>query len=211
MGHEREQMRAVGGHALAAACVWFAYGNRRHDAIEPTIESPRYCLRVVSFGVSRRRPIATARNSSRRNGTRLNAVSPHSTAYFASRSKNAPGTLATGLARRWLPSMSDTRTRPDRAEQRPHHGLAAMGLNDVQRGQRMTNTHSHQFLPFNRTDVSSEQITGLASTTASIAAVASSSGSRARARMLLIAPSLMESENSSSSNVTSRSMLMAWA
>ena len=40
-------------------------------------------------------------------------------------------------------------------------------------------------------------------------AVAASSGSRARARMLLIAPSLMESENSSSSSVASRSMLMA--
>jgi hypothetical protein len=49
-------------------------------------------------------------------------------------------------------------------------------------------------LPFTRTEVSSEQITGLASTTFSIAAVASSSGCRARARMLLIAPSLIDSE-----------------
>jgi hypothetical protein len=59
------------------------------------------------------------------------------------------------------------------------------------------NTHSHQFLPFSRTEVSSEQTTGLASTTFSIAAVASSRGSRARARMLQIAPSLIDSENSS--------------
>jgi hypothetical protein len=66
-------------------------------------------------------------------------------------------------------------------------------------------------LPFTRTDVSSEQTTGLASTTFSIAAVASSSGSRARARMLQIAPSLIDSENSSFIKSTSRSMPMAWA
>src|SRR5271170_216570 len=52
------------------------------------------------------------------------------------------------------------------------------------------NTHSHQFLPLTRTDVSSEQTTGLASTTFSIAAVAFSKGCRARARMLQMAPSL---------------------
>ena len=62
------------------------------------------------------------------------------------------------------------------------------------------NTHSHQFLPFTRTEVSSEQTTGLASTTFPIAAVASSSGPRARARMLLMAPSLIDSPNSSSIN-----------
>ena len=62
------------------------------------------------------------------------------------------------------------------------------------------NTHSHQFLPLTRTDVSSEQTTGLASTTFSIAAVASSKGCRARARMLQMAPSLIDSENSSSIN-----------
>jgi hypothetical protein len=71
--------------------------------------------------------------------------------------------------------------------------------------------HSHQFLPFTRTEVSSEQTTGLASTTFSIAAVASSSGWRARARMLQIAPSLIDSENSSFINSASRSMPMAWA
>src|ERR1700679_3558089 len=60
-----------------------------------------------------------------------------------------------------------------------------------------TNTHSHQVLPLTRTEVSSEQTTGLASTTFSIAAVAASSGCRARARMLLIAPSLIDSEKSS--------------
>jgi hypothetical protein len=73
------------------------------------------------------------------------------------------------------------------------------------------NTHSHQFLPFTRTEVSSEQTTGLANTTVSIAAVAPSKGSRARARMLPIAPSLIDSENSSSINSASRSMPMAWA
>jgi hypothetical protein len=61
------------------------------------------------------------------------------------------------------------------------------------------------------TEVSSEHITGLASTTFSIVAVASSSGWRARARMLLIAPSLIDSENSSSINSASRSMPIAWA
>jgi hypothetical protein len=73
------------------------------------------------------------------------------------------------------------------------------------------NTHSHQFLPLTRTEVSSEQTTGLANTTFSIAAVAPSKGSRARARMLLIAPSLIDNENSSSINSASRSMPMAWA
>jgi hypothetical protein len=73
------------------------------------------------------------------------------------------------------------------------------------------NTHSHQFLSLTRTEVSSEQTTGLASTTFSIAAVASSSGCRARARMLLIAPSLIDSENSSFISSASRSMPMAWA
>ena len=73
------------------------------------------------------------------------------------------------------------------------------------------NTHSHQFLPLTRTEVSSEQTTGLASTTCSIAAVAFSSGSRARARILQMAPSLIASEKSSSINRTSRSMPMAWA
>ena len=73
------------------------------------------------------------------------------------------------------------------------------------------NTHSHQFLPLTLTEVSSEHTTGLASTTFSIAAVASSKGSRARARMLLIAPSLMDRPNSSSINSASRSMPMAWA
>jgi hypothetical protein len=71
--------------------------------------------------------------------------------------------------------------------------------------------HSHQFLPLTRTEVSSEHITGLASTTFSIVAVASSRGWRARARMLLIAPSLIDSENSSFISSASRSMPMAWA
>jgi hypothetical protein len=71
--------------------------------------------------------------------------------------------------------------------------------------------HSHQFLPFTRTEVSSEQTTALANTTFSIAAVAPSKGSRARARMLLIAPSLIDSENSSFINRANRSMPMAWA
>jgi hypothetical protein len=71
--------------------------------------------------------------------------------------------------------------------------------------------HSHQVLPLTRTEVSSEQTTGVASTTAWIAAAAASSGVRARFRMLLIAPSLMDSENNSSINVANRSMPMAWA
>ena len=73
------------------------------------------------------------------------------------------------------------------------------------------NTHSHQFLPLTRAEVSSEQTTGLAITTFSIAAVATSNGSRARARMLLIAPSLIERPKSSSISVASRSMPMACA
>ena len=72
-------------------------------------------------------------------------------------------------------------------------------------------THSHQFLPLTRTDVSSEQTTGLASTIFPIKSVAISKGCRARARMLQMAPSLSASENSSSINNDSRSMPMAWA
>ena len=53
------------------------------------------------------------------------------------------------------------------------------------------NTHSHQVLPLTRAEVSSEHTTGLAITVARIVAAAASSGSRARASMLLIAPSLM--------------------
>ena len=50
------------------------------------------------------------------------------------------------------------------------------------------NTDSYQFLPLTRTEVSSEQTTGLASTTCSIAAVAFSSGSRARAEDIADGP-----------------------
>ena len=50
------------------------------------------------------------------------------------------------------------------------------------------NTHSHQFLPLTRAEVSSEHTTGLASTVARIVAPAASSGSRARSSMLLMAP-----------------------
>ena len=71
------------------------------------------------------------------------------------------------------------------------------------------NTHSHQFLPLTRAEVSSEHTTGLASTVARIVAAATSSGSRARASMLLIAPSLRVSEKISSISVASRSMPIA--
>src|SRR5450759_3943085 len=67
-----------------------------------------------------------------------------------------------------------------------------LGLMTCSAARRPMNTHAHQFFCFTRTDVSSEQMTGLASTTFSIAAVAASSGSRARARILLIAPSLID-------------------
>ena len=89
--------------------------------------------------------------------------------------------------------------------------LPRLGLITCSTARVPMNTHSHQFLPFTRTEVSSEQTTGLASTTFSIAAAAPSSGSPARARMLLIAPSLIDSENSSSISSASRSMPMAWA
>ena len=89
--------------------------------------------------------------------------------------------------------------------------LPRLGLMTGSTAKVPMNTHSHQFLPHTRTDVSSEQTTGLASTACSIAAVVASSGSRARARMLLIAPSLIDSEKSSSISMASRSMPMAWA
>jgi hypothetical protein len=74
-----------------------------------------------------------------------------------------------------------------------------------------TNTHSHQFLPLTRAEVSSEQTIGLASTVSRIVSTAVSSGSRARASMLLIAPSLIDNEKISFINVANRSMPMAWA
>ncbi len=60
-------------------------------------------------------------------------------------------------------------------------------------------------------EVSSEHTTALAVTVSRIATAAASNGSRARASMLLIAPSLIDSENTSSIRVASRSMPMAWA
>ena len=62
-----------------------------------------------------------------------------------------------------------------------------------------------------RTEVSSEQTTSLAITVSRIAAAASSNGSRARASMLLIAPSLIERANNSPIKATNRSIPMAWA
>ena len=73
------------------------------------------------------------------------------------------------------------------------------------------NTHSHQVLPLTRAEVSSEHTTGLAVTVARIAAEAASSGSRARASMLLIAPSLIASPKMSPMRAARRSSPMAWA
>ena len=88
--------------------------------------------------------------------------------------------------------------------------LPRLGLMMCSTASVVTKTHSHQFLPLTRADVSSEQTTGLPTTTFSIAALATSSGPRARARMLLMAPSLMDNEKSSSISVTNRSIPMAW-
>ncbi len=74
-----------------------------------------------------------------------------------------------------------------------------------------TNTHSHQVLPLTRADVSSEQTTSLAVTVSRIAAAAAINGSRARASILLIAPSLIESANISLISADSRSSPMACA
>ena len=74
-----------------------------------------------------------------------------------------------------------------------------------------TNTHSHQVLPLTRAEVSSEQTTGLAVTVSRIAAAATSNGSRARSSMLLIAPSLIVSANTSPIKAASRCSPIAWA
>jgi hypothetical protein len=74
-----------------------------------------------------------------------------------------------------------------------------------------TKTHSHQVFPLTRAEVSSEQTTGLAVTVSRMAAAAASSGSRARANMLLIAPSLMFNANISPIRADSRSSPIAWA
>ncbi len=68
----------------------------------------------------------------------------------------------------------------------------------------VTNTHSHQFLPITRAEVSSEHTTLLAVTVSRIVSAAASNGSRARARILLIAPSLSDSEKISSISRASR-------
>jgi hypothetical protein len=62
-----------------------------------------------------------------------------------------------------------------------------------------------------RAEVSSEHTTGLASTVARIVAAAASCGPRARASMLLIVPSLVDSEKISSIKPPGRSMPTAWA
>ena len=96
-------------------------------------------------------------------------------------------------------------------EQRLDHSLAAAGTNDVQHRQGPTNTHSHHVFPVTRAEVSSEQTTGLAVTVSRIAVAATSSGSRARRSMLLIAPSLIVSANISPISAASRSNPIAWA
>src|ERR1700730_5409266 len=95
-------------------------------------------------------------------------------AYLASRSRCARHTCHRTPWPRWLPSMSETHTSgwiaPNSAVTT---ALPRLGLITCKTARVVTNTHSHQFLPLTRTEVSSEQTTGLASTTLSIAAVAS--------------------------------------
>src|SRR3954466_11376607 len=61
----------------------------------------------------------------------------------------------------------------------------------------LSSTHCHQFLPPTRAEVSSEPTTGLARTASAIVAAAATSGAWVRARILAIAPSLMERPNTS--------------
>ncbi len=75
----------------------------------------------------------------------------------------------------------------------------------------VTNTHSHPVLPATRTEVSSEATTADAVTWVAIAVAAATSGIWARARMLLIAPSLMDKPNTSPISIRSRSKPIAWA
>ena len=75
----------------------------------------------------------------------------------------------------------------------------------------VTNTHFQQVLPATRTEVSSEATTADAVTWAAMAAAAVVSGAWARARMLLIAPSLIDKPNTSPISIRSRSKPIAWA
>src|SRR3978361_2362518 len=135
-----------------------------------------------------------ARSSSHRNGT-LNAVSPHSMAYLASRSRWARQTCHRTPWPRWLPSMSETHTCGWRAPNSAvTTALPRRGLITCNTARVVTNTHSHQFLPFTRTDVSSEQTTELVSTTCSIVVVAFSRGCRATARVVTLEHTLAVSE-----------------
>src|ERR1700733_12829505 len=125
-------------------------------------------------------------------------MSPQSMAWRVSRSRCARQTCQAAAWPRWLPSISDTHTagliEPNsvRTTALPRLGRITCSTERVP-----TNTHSHQVLPFTRTDVSSEQTTLLASTVSWIVAAAASSGVRARKRILLIEPSLIDSANTS--------------
>ncbi len=74
-----------------------------------------------------------------------------------------------------------------------------------------TKTHSHQVWLFTRAEVSSEATTSLATTACWMVEAAATSGSRDRANMLLIAPSLMVSANISAIRAHRRSSPMACA
>ena len=103
---------------------------------------------------------------------------------------------------------------PDQRLKRAEHllttALPRLGRMTCSTANVPMNTHSHQVLPLTRAEVSSTP-TGLAVTVAWIAAAAASNGARARASMLLIAPSLMLNEKLSSISKTSRSRPIAWA
>lgn len=108
--------------------------------------------------------------------------------------------------------MSDTQTSSWIAPNRSRTtALPRLGRMMCSTQRVPTNTHSHQVLPHTRAEVSSEQTTSLAVTVSPIAAAAAINGARARASMLLIAPSLTLSANISAIKADSRSSPTACA
>ncbi len=108
-----------------------------------------------------------------------------------------------------LAAMADRPSRPPDAR-RPEFdaGRAGIGIR-WQTAVEPSRTHCHQVLPFTRTEISSPLTTELARTAATTGAVAASSGAVARARTLVIAPSLRVRPNTSASSRARRSKPIA--
>jgi hypothetical protein len=218
VGDEHEQMRPVGGDALAQLAARFAERDGRHDAVEPAIQ----------IGAVLRQRGVLQRLSSSSDGDRAQQQPLERGAEFAIAALDGVARIAQQMRQAYLPvhrmaalaaqhslplrRRGDTQTSGCMAPNSAcTTALPRLGRITCSTANEPMNTHSHHVLPLTRAEVSSEHTTGLAVTAASIAAAAASSGSRARASMLLIAPSLMLSEKMSPISAAKRSRPIAWA